>query len=283
MAGKQADEITLRLQVCKPVDPLAIARTEEPLLRAGGRNLGNRYDGKLEYHRRENRFLLFFNTKYDSMLSPGEHHPRARFSICHELGHYFLDHHRAYLMRGGKSHRSTSEYLTGLQVEREADAFAASLLLPTRLVRPIVNQGELSVERIDQISKVFGASLVSTAIRCVRLSHFPCAIAGIRDGEVAWMFPSESLIDGGIYPNKGDLPRNAESPWTDFLAGAEEIVKADGYARHWFQTYDREHLESVCVAEEYVPVHVLGTLLVLLTLDENDVTPDDEDRDYDDD
>jgi hypothetical protein len=281
MAGKQADELVLRLKACNPVDPLAVARSEEPLLRAGGRNLGNRYDGKLEYHRRKNCFLLFFNTKYDSGLSPGEHHPRTRFSIGHELGHFFLDHHRAYLMRGGKPHRSTSEYLTELPVEREADSFAASLLLPTHLVRPIVNQAELSVDRIAGIARDFGASVISTAIRCVRLSHFPCAVAGIRDGEVAWMFPSEAVIEGGFYPKKGHLPSDAESPWVDFQAGAEDVVKVDGYARHWFQTYEHEHLESVYVTEEYVPVHVLGTLLVLLTMDENDVSPDDEDWDHD--
>jgi len=42
-------------------------------------------------------------------------------------------------------------------------------------------------------------------------------------------------------------------------------------------------LETVYVTEEYVPVQVLGTLLVLLTLDERDVFPDDdEDEDYED-
>lgn len=284
MAGKLADDIALRLQVRNPVDPLAIARTEEPFLRAGGRNLGNRYDGKLEYHRRINRFLLFFNTKYDVRLPPGEHHPRTRFSICHELGHFFLDHHRAYFMRGGKPHRSTSEYLTGLQVEREADAFAASLLLPTHLLRPTVNKGELSLERLDGISGAFQTSLLSTAIRCVRLSDFPCAVAGIRDGEIAWMFPSEPLIKAGLYPRRGHLPPNARDPWTEFLAGTEDRGQADGTVRDWFCTYEREQLETVNVTEEYVPVQVLGTLLVLLKLDEGDVFPDEGDEeDFDDD
>jgi hypothetical protein len=277
MASKQADEIAARLKVGGAVDPLAIARTEEPFLRVGGRDFGNRYDGKLEYHRRKNRFLLFFNTKYDLGLPSGEHHPRTRFSICHELAHYFLDRHRVYLMRGGKSHGSSSEYITGLQMEREADAFAASLLLPTHLIRPIVNRGELSVERLNGIARDFETSLVSTAIRCVKLSHFPCAIAGIRDGTVAWMFPSPSLIEAGVYPKKGGLPSGAEAPWADFQEGGEEVTATDGYARHWFQTYERDHLQSVYATEEYIPVQVLGTLVVLLTLDEDDVFPENDD------
>jgi hypothetical protein len=42
-------------------------------------------------------------------------------------------------------------------------------------------------------------------IRGVRLSELPCGVAGLRDGRIAWMFPSKSLIEAGCYPGKGQV------------------------------------------------------------------------------
>lgn len=280
-AGKLADAIVLRLGLSAPVDPLRIAKDERPVLRVGGRNFRNRFDGKLTYDRAKKCFLLMYNTKYDVGYTRGPHHPRTRFSISHELAHYFIEHHHAYLRQDGKPHPSVNEFRSVATIEREADAFAASLLLPTHLIRSRVNKAELSLSRLDRISEDFQTSLVSTTIRCVRLSDFPCAVAGIRGGELAWMFPSEALIKAGLYPRRGHLPTNASAPWVEFLSGAEDRSQDDGRVRDWFRTYEREQLEAVYVREEYVPAQVLGTLLVLLTLDERDVFPD-EDEEYED-
>ena len=281
-AGKKADALVLRLGLAGPIDPLQIARGESPLLRVGGRDLRNRFDGKLSYDKGKRCFLLMYNTKYDIGRPEGKHHPRTRFSISHELGHYFLDHHHSYLAHDGKPHPSLNEFRSLASIEREADAFAASLLLPTHLVRPRVNTCELSLDRIGRIATDFETSHVSTAIRSVRLSHFPCAVAGVRDGQVKWMFPSESLIKGGIYPKRGKLPPNAVEPWSEFGSGSDERTTSDGLADDWFSIY-RDNPDRLYLTEEYFPVHSLGTLLVLLTLDEQDVFPEEDDEQEDDD
>src|SRR5262245_54440921 len=85
-AARTADELIARLKLKPPIDPLAVARTEQQILRTGGCDLGQRYDGKLEYVRSRDLFLLYYNTKYDAGLPAGEHHPRTLFSISHELG-----------------------------------------------------------------------------------------------------------------------------------------------------------------------------------------------------
>ncbi len=281
-ASNEADAVVERLGLTAPIDPLAIVRSEKPFLRAGGADFGDRYDGMLEYHKSKNRFLLFYNTKYDADVPPGTHHTRTRFTIAHELGHYFLNHHRAYLMRRSKSHQSRGEFLTDVVVEKEADSFAASIIMPTRLARPLVNQSELTVDGIDEIATHFHASPVSATFRCVSLSDFPCAVAGILDGEVAWIFPSEPLIQAGIYPNKGFLPANAREAWTDFENGLGDLSEDEGRVRDWFNVYDKEDLKKIHVIEEYMPVNSMGTLLVLLTIDEADVFPDEEEE-YEDD
>lgn len=280
-AGEQADALVLRLGLKYPIDPLAVAAGEYPLLRCGGRHFENRFDGKLRFVPDRRCFVLMYNTKYDEGYPPNRHHPRTRFSIGHELGHYFLEAHHAYLMHGGRTHPSLNEFRSKAQVEREADAFAASLLLPSHLARPIVNAGELTVARLDQIAGDFETSLVSTAIRAVQLTHFPCALAGIREGAVAWMFPSAALIDAKIYPRKGSLSRNAQSQWTNFQTGSRERTLSEGRAADWFRCYGDNDRGRIFVTEEYVAVPALGTLLCLLTMDENDVHPEaDEEPDY---
>jgi hypothetical protein len=279
-AGKQADALIARLRLTAPIDPLAVAETERRFLRAGGRPFGGRYDGKLKYVREKNRFLLFYNTKYDAGMSPGLHHPRTRFSIAHELGHYFIEHHHRYLRGGGKPHASSSEYITKVLWEREADTFAASLLLPTHLAGPALNKGELTLARIDQVAGDFQTSLVSTAIRGVRLSDLPCAVAGLRDGQIAWMFPSERLIEGGCYPGKEAIESPiARGRWEAFAAGDDDRASEDGNLCHWFETYDREEeLYGVYVTEQYLPVRIMGTLVVLLTMDEDELFQEEEDE-----
>jgi hypothetical protein len=101
MAGKLADALIARLGLSAPIDLFKVARSEKRFLRAGGRDFGEAFDGKLKYRRDRNIFLLFFNTKYDSGLPPGCHHPRTRFSIAHELGHYFIEPHHQHLRYGG--------------------------------------------------------------------------------------------------------------------------------------------------------------------------------------
>lgn len=280
-ADKAAEVLQVLGITSAPVDPLAVAESEAPLLTAVGADFRNKFDGQLEYHRKENRFLLFFNTKYDAGRPEG-HHPRTRFSIAHELGHFFLDHHRTCLVRSGKPHPSSSEFRSDTQIEREADAFAASLLMPAGVLSPML-AGEVSVAQVMKLADQFKTSHLSTAIRAVRLSDFPCAVAGIRDGHIAWMFPSESLVEGGLYPSKGAAvtSRSGRERWDAFTAGETTLEKAESLVTHWFQTYERERLEELWVTEEYLPVQIMDTLVVLLTIDESDLFPDEDEEESD--
>ena len=283
MAARTAEALLARLNARPPIDPLVIANTERDILRTGGCDLGPRYDGKLEYVPSRGLFLLFYNTKYDAGLPEGEHHPRTRFSISHELGHFFIDHHHQSLRRGARPHRSLNEFRSARQIEREADAFAASLLMPTEFMLPLLNKSPLSMDRIDLLARHFGASTVSTAIRSVRLSDFPCAVAGIRNGAVSWMFLSDSLMEAGVYPQRGGLPLDASEAWSKMAAGMVERSGADSSVADWFATFDRDDLDELYVGAEFHPAPVTGTLVALLTLDEADLDQEEDDDISDDD
>jgi hypothetical protein len=284
-AVREAEQVAEALGLRAPVDPLAVVRAEHPLLKAAGGDLKDRYDGQLEYHPKKGRFLLFYNTKYDRGGRPGEHHPRTRFSIAHELGHYYLAAHRAFLMRTGTPHPSSSEFRSDVLVEREADAFASGLLLPSHLFEPVVNEGgkELSAARVQRMADDFRTSFVSTVIRAVRLSDLPCGVVGLRGGKKAWSFLSDPLIEEGAYPGGtgSALPTTAKRQWTMFERGEAERIEQDGKLWEWFQTYENDALGGRLVTEGYVPVPSLKTLVVLVTTDPGGAENPDDDDDSD--
>ena len=273
-AGEAAEGI-LRFarQRVSPIDPHKIAAAESDHLRVIGDDFKKAFDGQLEYHPKKKRFLLFYNSEYDQGLPAGEHHPRTRFSIAHELGHFYLERHNEFLRRGGRKHGSRGEFSSDYITEREADSFAAKLLMPGFLIDPLVNESELSLERIREIAGLFRTSMLSAARRAVAVSDFPCAVVGIRDGSIAWVCRANSLIKYGFYPpSRGQFTsKTAHEQWQQFQAGNTDWHTSPVYARQWCKVYDRSDLEQVSVTEHYLPIPILGTLVVLLTIPEDEL------------
>ena len=58
------------------------------------------------------------------------------------------------------------------------------------------------------------------------------------------------------------------------MTGVVEKEKMDGRLVDWLETYERNH-EEVFLLEEYLPVSVMRTLVILLTADEEDLFGED--------
>lgn len=278
IARGDAESLIERLDIRKaPIDPVAIATTEKRILRLCPGDYKAAFDGRLEYHRSKDRFLCFYNTKYDR-AGEDRHAPRTRFSLAHELGHFFIESHHEYLRSGGKSHPSRSEFVASTPVERQADCFAAHLLMPDRLVKPTVNQDELSVELIDLVARTFQTSFVSAALRAVECSHFYGAVAAIRNGKIIWVKPSAPLIERGVYPGeRGPLrSKGAQQACREFELRAASITDRAGWARDWFRIYNDDLRARLPVTESYLSARVMDTLLVVLSVPEDELWDDDE-------
>ena len=85
---------------------------------------------------------------------------RRRFTIAHEIGHFVLHPSRQRSERGGLVNQS------GRAVEREADAFAAELLMPEDLVRDAVREHGVDSKRL---ADRFEVSLQAMQTRLRRL------------------------------------------------------------------------------------------------------------------
>lgn len=259
----------------KPVDPCALVAMETRGLKVIGEDLGAQCDGQLEYDSVRNLFILWYNNRYDIGMPEGQHHPRTRFSIAHELGHFYLYHHRGYLMGGGIPHASFADFSADNLMEREADAFAAGLLMPGPLLGH-VNNVEPTFDHIERMATEFDVSLTCAAIRCIRSSDFPCEIVGVRGGEVVWRFrpvgDRDPFIEGKLYPlPNGPLSSSfAKKKWKQFEQGLCIKEEHGGRIDEWFQVYGPAD-RNVTVWEEYFPNSTTNTLMVLLTVNESEL------------
>jgi hypothetical protein len=261
--------------IAPPISPFRVIDAENGRVLPFGDDFGDAFDGRLEYQ--SPRFLLFFNTKYDAWSHAGQHHPKVNFTVAHELGHYFLDHHRKYLQRSGKAHSSLTEFQVEAPPEREADCFAAGLLMPRSLLEPTVNAGPPTFPKVRSSAKEFDVSLTSMAVRWVQLSHFPCAILVVGDGQIQWGFTSDALKRAGGYRvRKGEAVTSR--PAVKFLSAEASLTifregKDSSPSERWID-WERE---GVWVQEWYTVIPTLRQMLIFLAADEDDVLDDEED------
>lgn len=154
---------------------------------------GEAFDGVLEC--KNGRFHVYCNL--DRSGHPNSE--RTRFTLAHELGHYYIDDHRLALLSGRvPAHPSTCDFQSSLQVEREADLFAACLLMPPRRFQNAVRKVEPGLEGILSLKKQFGTSITSTAIRYVKHDAFPCAVIKWNSDSFGWCWATESFYKMGL-------------------------------------------------------------------------------------
>ena len=278
LAAEAAEAVVRQLELsATPIDPVAVARTERPLLKLCPGNYKAAFDGRLEF--RQERFYCYYNTKYDE---PGRGHaPRTRFSLAHELGHYFVESHHQHLRRGGRPHPSqldTTAPSSRVLIEKQANRFAADLLMPPSLFRPLANREEATIELVYELASKFDTSLVSTTCQIVQCTDFCTAAAVVHDGELAWVWPSDAMVRQGFYPDrtKKGRPRSVATAqaWLDFCRGRTEFDVGVSRTVDWFNTYGKhDHLP---VVEFYAPIPVANELLVLLTVPEDELLTDDD-------
>lgn len=102
---------------------------------------------------------------------------RRRFTIAHEIGHFVL-HQSNVIDRTIDKHDLT--VWTSASEEAEANCFAAELLMPEYLMKPLCNECP-SIEFIDKMSKTFKTSVMATMFQYWEYTNEPIAVV-LSDG-----------------------------------------------------------------------------------------------------
>jgi hypothetical protein len=134
---------------------------------------------------------------------------RKNFTIAHEIGHYVLPGHdkcdEVCLDTDVGNWSDASK-----QLEREADEFAAELLIPTSYARPRFSETPPSLQTISAVATDCRASLSATAWRYCDLATYACAIVWSKESRIAWSRASgefDFFIERGKYLEKGTFAR----------------------------------------------------------------------------
>jgi hypothetical protein len=221
-----------------PVDPFHIARLEKIALLPG--RYDGCFDGRIEYRRtsRQGRFLLFYAEPEPGLRPEG----RVRFSVAHELAHFYLPHHRDYLL-SGRWHGSRSGFVSERPVEREADQFAAALLLPRRQFMDRIRRKNFRCDLSDLLhfaDEVFHTSVVSTVIRYVQMDVEQCCVVLSRQGHTLFSLRSAEMKRIGLGWVERDSPVPSGSVTARLVRSAQDVgaSRAEGTTESevWFET-----------------------------------------------
>lgn len=190
-----------------------------------------------------------------------------RFSVSHELGHYFLDGHLDHVLPEDGIHKSHAGFVSGDPYEQEADHFAAGLLMPKRAFLRELNKSESGLVAIEHLCRKCETSLTSTAIRYADLADHAAAIVISTDAVVDFCFMSglmKSALREFTWPAKSSpLPANTAS--ARLSASRERVLSAERIdaevdAADWFGAS-----RSVVLSEEAIGLGRYGKTLTVLS------------------
>jgi Zn-dependent peptidase ImmA (M78 family) len=184
------------------------------------------------------------------------------------LGHYFLDEHRNALITGAsKPHKSKIDFSSDLEVEKEADLFAANLLMPRKILKEQIGKSDLSANMILNTADFFGTSISSTAIRIRELNLFPFLLLKTRGEQISWIRASKKLKKLGLkYPIKRfhDLSKGClTQSYSNNTLKSSKTLKQGTTASSWFNSTRSQSSHNLIMIEEVISLGAYGLITIV--------------------
>lgn len=151
-----------------------------------------------------------------------------RFSVAHELGHYFLDGHIDHVLPNDGVHASHAGFSSGDPYEQEADNFAVGLLMPAKPFRKLMGRSRLGLEDIEAARYACKTSLTATAIRYAELTDDAVAVILSTGRTIDYCILSEAMKS---LPDLTWLKRGSQVPaktaTARFNADNSQVLRAE--------------------------------------------------------
>ena len=271
-ASLAAEQVVKGLGIAAlPVDPFAIAKglnievAAKPMDSAGVSGMLIRVG---------NEFAIAYATHL-------QNEGFERFSVAHELGHFYLAGHPEALIAGTTGiHQSRVGFASTDRYEQEADRFAAGLLMPRHLFFPALTKAGDGLAAIENLRTLCKTSLHATAIRYTQCTRDPVAIVVSEGSRIDHCFMSLALreVPGLDWVKKRtSVPRDSlTAAFNADPANVRNAVREEGYATldQWFGGN-----RAIEISEDVLGLGRYGrTLTVLYDMDIPDADDDENER-----
>jgi len=185
-----------------PVEELALEYSRlkfpsDPIVAIDGGQLPN-FEGALYSVHDGKAWAILYN----EAVSDG----RRRFTIAHEFGHFLM--HRTLRPDGFRCSEKDVTFRAGVDMEQEADTFAAYLLMPfndfrERLPADVVP----SLDDLSAMAERYGVSLISCIVRWLEYTERRSMLVISIDDYILWSKSSDTAFKSGLYyKTRGVVP-----------------------------------------------------------------------------
>ena len=194
---------------------------------------------------------------------------RQRYSIGHELGHWKYHRGQKLVCRS-----SENEYLSdkASSVEKHADGYAASLLMPAYLFLPMLRSYKrLNFDVVKSLAEAFKVSITAATIRCVELGDTPAIALYHSPRGRAWFRRSE-LVPRKWFPRDELQPESSamNALFNHAVAPLTTTRLRTISAEAWFDSYDAGRYE---IQEQTFKVSS-SEIITLLIVDDEEMLED---------
>jgi hypothetical protein len=183
---------------------------------------------------------------------------RQRFSIAHELGHWHHDRGKCLACRLEEYRPNQSR-----SPERLADGYAADLLMPYYLFRPLARDiGKPTFKAVTVLAEAFKTSKPATAIRLVESNQAPTVLVCHGPNGRKW-FTRAPSVPSRWFP-QDNLHSDSYAFGIQFGNGSDDATPHKIGADAWFDRRDAERFE---LFEQTIRMGPQETLTLLLISD----------------
>lgn len=209
-------------------------------------NYENAFDGTLIF---DKNFYIHLNTNLRNFPD----NERGRFTLAHELGHYFIDSHRIALKAGLiKPHPSWYNINKYQIIEREADFFASCILMPEKRFRKDCEQyRKFDHQVIENLAKHYLVSITACAIRFADIGTHPIMIVYMENNRIIWKWQSKDFCFWKLADGKETVPYDSLAG-KYFKTGSGRKRTEELWGVDWFDGISDDNI-NFKVFEQVIP------------------------------
>lgn len=151
----------------------------------------DKFEGMLVKSPKGTKWMVGYN---DQIASEG----RIRFTLAHEFGHYLL--HRNLQSEFNCATKDVMNTDLGDRLmEKEADTFASSLLMPLDDFRKQIEGRLISIDLLKHCGDRYGVSLTAAALKLRDVAVGRVIIVAAKDGFLDWACSNQAAYKSGAY------------------------------------------------------------------------------------